>query len=167
MLELGVFSYSSSIELLELRVNNLTYLPAYCFYNLQSLKMVNLTQNHIAFVGKFPFPEKLQKLGLYDNELTNLESINPNLSQLDTLQIGQNNITKFNIYLPSVVYFDISDNPLQNLALNLCKKMPKLKYIFWKNWGYDTMGQSILICLEALVATTCSMYLWLEITWAK
>ena len=140
MLELGVFSYSSSIELLELRVNNLTYLPAYCFYNLKSLKMVNLTQNHIAFVGKFPFPEKLKKLGLYDNELANLESINPNLSQLGTLQIGQNNITKFNIYLPSVVYFDISDNPLQNLSLNLCKKMPKLKDIFLEKLGIRHHG---------------------------
>ena len=141
MQRIGVLSYSSSIETLELNMNNLTYIPAFCFNGLQFLKTANLSHNYIVFVGKLSFPDNLKKLVLYDNRLLNFESISQNLNQLDTLQLGHNNMTKFNIFLPNAVYFDISDNPLENLSLQLCKKMPKLQDIFLEKLGIAQDGK--------------------------
>ena len=141
ILRLGVLSNSSSIEILYLDLNNLTYLPAFCFYGLQSFKALNLSYNYIKYVGAFAFPAKVQKLSIHGNRLSDLDSINQHLSQLNTLEIGHNNLTSFNIFLPSVVHFDVSDNPLQNLSLQLCKKMPKLQDIFLENLGIGQDGK--------------------------
>ena len=137
MLRLGVLNNSSSIEVVNLEFNNLTYIPAYCFNGLQSLTTLNASYNYIKHIGAFAFPKNLQILSLNDNQLSDLDSINKHLPQLNTLEISHNNLTKFNISLSCVIYFDISDNPLQNLAksLQLCTKMPKLQNIFLENLG--------------------------------
>ena len=135
MLRLGVLSNSSSIEILDLKMNNLTYIPAFCFNGLQSLKKLNLSYNNVKYIGAFAFPENLQKLGLYGNELSDFDSINQNLPQLQTLEISHNNLSKFDTYLPSIVYFDISENPLKDLSLQLCEKMPTLQNIYLENLG--------------------------------
>ena len=140
MLRLGVLSNSSSIIFLDLQVNNLTYIPAFCFDSLQSLKTLNLSCNYVKYIGEFAFPQNLQELGLYGNELLDLGSNIEHLSQLQKLQIGHNNLTQFNIKLPSVMYFDISENPLENLALQLCTKMPILQEIFLEKLGIGHNG---------------------------
>ena len=143
MLRLGSLSNSSSIENLDLNVNNLTYIPAYCFNGLKFLKTLNLSYNYVKYIGAFAFPENLEYLGLYGNELLDLNSINQNLPQLHTLEIGHNNLTKFNIYLPSVVYFDISENPLASLSLQLCKKMPSLQNIFLEKLKIEYINRDL------------------------
>ena len=47
MFKLGVLSNSSSIEFLDLRLNNLTYITTSCFNGLQYLKTLNLSYNYI------------------------------------------------------------------------------------------------------------------------
>ena len=140
MFKLGVLSNSSSIEFLDLRLNNLTYITTSCFNGLQYLKTLNLSYNYIKYVGAFDFPENVQKLGLSGNELSDLDSINQGMPQLHTLEIRHNNLTKFDINQPSVVNVDISENPLQNLSLQLCKRMPNLKDIFLEGLGIGHEG---------------------------
>ena len=140
MLGLGAFSNLRSVKSLDLNVNNLTYIPKMSFNGLQSLETLNLSYNHIKYVGAFAFPENLQNLGLYGNELTYLDSSNQNLSKLHTLIIGHNNLTKFNMHLPNIVYFDISENPLLNFSLQLCKMMPRLQDIFLEKLGIGHNG---------------------------
>ena len=138
---INIFSNSNSIKKLYLNFNNLTHIPALCFNGLQNLKTLNLSYNQIEHVGAYAFPQNLQNLNLFHNELSDLDSINQNLPKLHKLAIGHNKLTKFDMYLPSVVNFDISDNPLQNLSLQLCTKLPKLQYIFLENLGIGHGGQ--------------------------
>ena len=135
ILSLGVVRNSSSIESLTLEVNNLTYIPAFSFNGLQSLKTLNVSYNYIKYIGTFAFPWNLEYLGLYDNELSDLNDIDQTTPKLHTLLIGHNNLTKFNINLPNVVNFDISENPIENLTLQLCQRMPKLQDIFLEELG--------------------------------
>ena len=166
MLRLGVFSNSGSIKILDFNLNNLTYIPKLCFNGLQSLETLNLGYNYIKYVGAFAFPENLQNLGLYGNELSYLGSINQNLSKLHTLIIGHNSLIKFNMHLPNIVYFDISENPLENLSLQLCKMMPRLQDIFLEKLGIGH-NETIDKDLRIFFVTNCVMYLWLEILSAK
>ena len=135
MLRLRAFSNSSSISIISLSFNNLTYIPAFCFHGLQSLKTLELKNNQVFHIGVYTFPANMQNLDLYGNELSELVSISQNLPKLSVLVIGHNNLTEFNTYHPSVVNFDISDNPLKNLSLQLCTKMPNLQSIFLENLG--------------------------------
>ena len=138
---ISIFSNSNSIKRLYLNFNNLTYISAFCFNGLRSLETLNLSYNQIEHVGAYAFPQNLQTLNLFRNELSDLDSINQNLPKLHKLAIGHNKLTKFDMYLPSVVNFDISDNPLQNLSLQLCIKLPRLQYIFLENLGIGHGGQ--------------------------
>ena len=133
IMRLSVLSNSSSVEFLDLSVNNLTYIPAFCFNGLQSLKALKLMFNQVVHIGAFAFPANVQYINLYDNKLSDLASITRSLRQLHTLVIGRNNLTKFNIYLPSIEYLGISDNPLANLSLQICTNMPKLRTMFLEN----------------------------------
>ena len=141
MLRLGVLSNSSSIEVIYMGFNNLSYIPRFCFNGLQSLKTLNLSYNFIKYLGAFAFPEKLQKLSLSGNQLSDLDNMNKHLPQLDTLEISHNSLTRFNISISNVVNFDISDNPLQNLSLQLSTRMPKVQNIFLENLGIGHNGK--------------------------
>ena len=140
MMRLGVLSNSSAIKRLYLDFNNLTYIPAFCFNGLKSLQTLNLTYNQVEYVGEYALPKNLQNLNLRGNELSDLVNITSNF-KLYALAADHNNLTKFEIYFSSIVNFDISDNPLKNLSLQLCTKMPRLQNIFLENLGIGREGR--------------------------
>ena len=143
ILRQGVFINSNSIKMLDLKMNKITHIPEFCFRGLEYLEKLNLSYNYVKYIGAFAFPMHLKELGLYGNKLSDLLSIYQTLPQLLALEIGNNNLTQpnqLNGYLPSVMYLDISDNPLQNLSLQLCKKMPNLQDIILENLGIGRNG---------------------------
>ena len=137
---LGVFGNSSSIEKVFLNVNDIPYIPSSCFKGLQSLKVLNLSYNHIEYMGEFAFPESLYNLGLYGNNLSHLDGTRQNLSNLRSLYVGHNNFRKpvlFNVSLPNALYLDISENPFESTSLHICSKMPHLENIVLENLGIE------------------------------
>ena len=138
--KLDVQNKSRSIVKLNLRFNrNLRIIPALCFAGLHSLQNLNLSYNNIEYLGAFAFPANLQILDLYGNRLLVVDTHQP-LSNLRILNMGHADLKYLsNTSLPNVVQLDISENPFESLALQLCQKMPLLEIINLEDTGitYD------------------------------
>ena len=115
--------FPASLQLLDLRKNEIIYIDSKVFSGLKNLIGINLAHNNINFVHQNAFKNnaKLQLLQLAYNSISLLDYHTfPWNSSLTSLFLDHNNISNIwtfsNEYFPHLRVFDISNNKLNSLV---------------------------------------------------
>ncbi len=144
-----------NLEILNIRSNNLTKLPA-TFCKLFNLRVLSLNNNKITELPKdFGNLSNLRELNLTDNKLTSLPESIGNCRDLPTLDLSKNDL----ITLPNSIgelinlkFLDISWNKVEYLP-NSIGKLVNLKALFANQNNIEYLPNTIvnLYSLEDLV----------------
>lgn len=150
------FSHLPNLHVLMLSFNQIQTLHPKALVNLQSLDSLSLNHNHLPTIPDELFQDcpNLQDLTLHHNLLTSVPKSLSELSNLQTLDLGENQIANLSMEsLPSSLYgLRLAGNVLEQIPRNVFTKLANLNVLNLSHNRIKTMEEDALRNLRNLRA---------------
>jgi len=150
------FSHLPNLHVLMLSFNQIQTLHPKALVNLQSLDSLSLNHNHLPEIPDELFQDcpNLQDLTLHHNLLTSVPKSLSNLSNLQTLDLGENQIANLSMEsLPASLYgLRLAGNDLDQIPMNIFTKLSNLNVLNLSHNRIKTIEEDALRNLKNLRA---------------
>lgn len=114
---------SPNLEIIDFSENKISKIAPDCFRALSSLRMLDLHQNRLTFIGEFPLNSKLETLLLASNRLAKIRDVSAEtMPELKILDLKDNKITEFEdcfFTLTKIHTLDLTNNEFNRLPAEL------------------------------------------------